>query len=36
MSNTVDYYTKKFTQLEVLIQPMTSQSSTLSGLMGGY
>ena len=36
MSNKVDYYTNKFTQLEVLIQQMNSQSSTLSGLMGGY
>ena len=36
MSNKVDYFTNKFTQLEVLIQQMNSQSSTLSGLMGGY
>lgn len=36
MSDKVDYYTNKFTQLEVLIQQMNSQSSTLSGLMGGY
>ncbi len=34
MSDKVDYYTNKFTQLEVLIQQMNSQSSTLSGLMG--
>lgn len=36
MSDQVDYYTNKFTQLEMLIQQMNSQSSTLSGLMGGY
>lgn len=36
MSDKVDYYTNKFTQLEVLIQQMNSQSSTLSGLMGSY
>lgn len=35
MSDQVDYYTNKFTQLELLIQQMNSQSSTLSGLMGG-
>lgn len=36
MSDKVDYYTNKFTQLELLINQMNSQSSTLSGLMGGY
>lgn len=36
MSNQVDYYTNKFTQLEVLINQMNSQSSALAGLMGGY
>lgn len=36
MSDRVDYYTNKFTQLEVLIQQMNSQSASLSGLMGGY
>lgn len=36
MSDKVDYYTNKFTQLEMLIQQMNSQSSTLAGLMGGY
>ena len=36
MSDKVDYYTNKFTQLEMLIQQMNSQSSTLSGLIGGY
>ena len=36
MSNQVDYYTNKFTQLELLINRMNAQSSTLSGLMGGY
>lgn len=36
MSDKVDYYTNKFTQLEVLINQMNSQSSALSGLMSGY
>ena len=36
MADRVDYYTNKFTQLEVLIQQMNSQSASLSGLMGGY
>ena len=35
MSNQVDYYTNKFTQLEMLMNQMNSQSSALSGLMGG-
>lgn len=35
MSNQVDYYTNKFTQLEMLINQMNSQSSALSGLLGG-
>lgn len=35
MSDKVDYYTNKFTQLEVLINQMNSQSSALSGLLGG-
>ena len=35
MSNKVDYYTNKFTQLEMLINQMNSQSSTLSGLLSG-
>ena len=35
MSNQVDYYTNKFTQLELLMNQMNSQSSALSGLMGG-
>lgn len=34
MSDRVDYYTNKFSQLEQLIAQMNSQSSTLSGLMG--
>lgn len=34
MSDQVDYYTNKYTQLEMLINEMNSQSSTLSGLMG--
>ena len=36
MADKVDYYTNKFTQLEMLIQQMNSQSSSLAGLMGGY
>lgn len=36
LSDKVDYYTNKFTQLEMLINQMNSQSSALSGLMGGY
>ena len=35
MSDKVDYYTNKFTQLEKLINQMNSQSSALAGLMGG-
>lgn len=35
MSNQVDYYTNKFTQLELLINQMNSQSSALSGLLSG-
>lgn len=35
MSNKVDYYTNKFTQLERLINQMNSQSSALARLMGG-
>ena len=36
MSNKVDYYTNKFTQLELLINQMNSQSSSLAGLTSGY
>ncbi|MGI6255438.1 MAG: flagellar filament capping protein FliD [Acutalibacter sp.] len=36
LSDQIDYYTSKFTQLEQLIAQMNSQSSTLSGMMGGY
>lgn len=36
MSDKVDYYTNKFTQLEMLIVQMNSQSSSLAGMMGGY
>ncbi len=36
LSNQVDYYTRQFTQLEVLMNEMNSQSSQLSSLMGGY
>lgn len=35
MADRVDYYTSKFTQMEVLLQQMNSQSSALAGLMGG-
>ena len=36
MSDKVDYYTNKFTQLDMLIAQMNSQSSSLAGMMGGY
>ena len=36
MSDKVDYYTNKFTQLEMLIAQMNSRSSSLAGMMGGY
>ena len=36
MSDKVDYYTNKFTQLELLINQMNSQSAALAGLSGGY
>lgn len=36
MSDKVDYYTNKFTQLEMLIAQMNSQSSSLAGMMGGF
>ena len=36
LSDKIDYYTNKFTQLEVLINEMNSQSSALMGLTGGY
>ena len=36
MSDKVDYYTNKFTQLEMLIAQMNSQSPSLAGMMGGY
>ncbi|MDE7260883.1 MAG: flagellar filament capping protein FliD [Oscillospiraceae bacterium] len=35
LSNQVDRYTSMFSRLEVLINQMNSQSSTLAGLMGG-
>jgi len=35
LSSQVDRYTNMFSKLEVLISQMNSQSSTLSGLMGG-
>jgi len=36
MSDQIDRYTTQFTRLEQLIAEMNSQSSALSGLMGGY
>jgi flagellar hook-associated protein 2 len=36
MSDKVDYYTTKFTNLETLISEMNSQSSMLSGLTSSY
>jgi len=35
LSNQVDRYTSMFSKLEVLINQMNSQSSTLAGMMGG-
>ncbi len=35
MGDRIDFYTKQFTQLEMLINQMNSQSSALSGMMGG-
>lgn len=35
MSDKIDYYTRQYTALEQLMNQMNSQSSTLSGLMGG-
>ncbi len=35
MSDKIDYYTRQYTMLEKLMNQMNSQSSTLSGLMGG-
>ena len=35
LSDRVDYYTKMFSRLEVLVNQMNSQSSALAGLMGG-
>ncbi|MCI9155819.1 MAG: flagellar filament capping protein FliD [Lawsonibacter sp.] len=35
LSDQVDRYTQQFSRLEVLINQMNSQSSTLAGLMGG-
>ncbi len=35
LSNQIDYYTSQFTQLEVLINEMNSQSSALAGLTTG-
>jgi len=35
LSDRVDYYTSMFSRLEVLINQMNSQSSTLAGMMGG-
>jgi flagellar hook-associated protein 2 len=36
LSDKVDYYTTKFTNLETLISEMNSQSSMLSGLTSSY
>jgi flagellar hook-associated protein 2 len=36
LSDKVDYYTTKFTNLETVISEMNSQSSMLSSLTGGY
>ena len=35
LTSQVEKYTSQFSRLEVLIQQMNSQSSTLAGLMGG-
>ena len=35
LSSQVDRYTSMFSRLEVLINQMNSQSSTLAGMMGG-
>ncbi len=35
MSDKIDYYTRQYSMLEQLMNQMNSQSSTLSGLMGG-
>lgn len=35
MSTRIDFYTNQFTQLEMLINQMNSQSSALAGMMGG-
>ena len=35
LTSQVDHYTKQFTRLEMLINQMNSQSSSLAGLMGG-
>ena len=36
LNSKIDYYSRQFTALEKLMQSMNSQSSMLSGLMGGY
>ena len=35
LNDQIDYYTSKFSKLEVLIAQMNSQSSYLAGLGGG-
>ncbi len=35
LTDRVDYYTRQFTQLEVLVMEMNNQSSSLMGMMGG-
>lgn len=36
LNDKIDFYTSKFSKLEVLISQMNSQSSYLSGMSGGY
>ena len=35
LTSQVERYTSQFSRLEMLIQQMNSQSSTLAGMMGG-
>ena len=35
LTSQVERYTSQFSRLELLIQQMNSQSSTLAGMMGG-
>ena len=36
LNDKIDFYTSKFSKLEVLISQMNSQSSYLAGMSGGY